>query len=103
MPHVAFVPLTGFRVREEAMRELGMTLPGLRERAVAIGQLPALGLLTLFALIFVPVPLIDLMGGIQLTDSETLLRVVSLRVLQLGLLSLPIWVVLARRARPLAL
>jgi radical SAM superfamily enzyme YgiQ (UPF0313 family) len=47
MPHVALVPFTGFRVREEEMRELGMTLPGLRQRAAAIGQLPALGLLTL--------------------------------------------------------
>jgi hypothetical protein len=33
MPHVALVPFTGFRVREEAMRELGMTLPGLKQRA----------------------------------------------------------------------
>ncbi len=47
MPHVAFVPFTGFRVREEEMACLGMTLPGLRARAEAIGQLPALGLLTL--------------------------------------------------------
>jgi radical SAM superfamily enzyme YgiQ (UPF0313 family) len=47
VPHVAFVPLAGFRVREEAMRELGMTLPGLRHRARAIGELPSLGLLTL--------------------------------------------------------
>jgi radical SAM superfamily enzyme YgiQ (UPF0313 family) len=47
MPHVAFVPLTGFRVREERMLELGMTLPGLRDRAAAVAQLPALGLLTL--------------------------------------------------------
>src|SRR5262245_44230468 len=47
MPHVALVPLTGFRVREEELRALGMTAPGLRQRAAAIGQLPALGLLTL--------------------------------------------------------
>ncbi len=47
MPHVTLVPLTGFRVREDAMRALGMSLPGLRDRAAAIGQLPALGLLTL--------------------------------------------------------
>ncbi len=50
MPHVAFVPLTGFRVREEQMLELGMTLPGLRDRAAAVAQLPALGLLTLAGL-----------------------------------------------------
>jgi radical SAM superfamily enzyme YgiQ (UPF0313 family) len=54
MPHVAFVPFTGFRVREEAMRELGMTLPGLKQRAAAIGQLPALGLLTLAGLTPLP-------------------------------------------------
>lgn len=47
MPHVALVPLTGFRVREAAMLELGMRLPGFRKRGEAIGQLPALGLLTL--------------------------------------------------------
>lgn len=47
MPHVTFVPFTGFRLREAELLELGMTLPGLRERAVAVGQLPALGLLTL--------------------------------------------------------
>jgi len=47
MPHVAFVPFTGFRVREEEMLALGMSLPSLRRRAAAIGRLPALGLLTL--------------------------------------------------------
>jgi radical SAM superfamily enzyme YgiQ (UPF0313 family) len=41
------VAFTGFRVREPEMRELGMSLPGLQGRANAIGQLPALGLLTL--------------------------------------------------------
>jgi radical SAM superfamily enzyme YgiQ (UPF0313 family) len=50
MPHVALVPLTGFRIREEEMRALGMSLPGLRQRAEAVGQLPALGLLTLAGL-----------------------------------------------------
>jgi radical SAM superfamily enzyme YgiQ (UPF0313 family) len=50
MPHVAFVPLTGLRVREEEMRAWGMTLPGLRQRATAVAQLPALGLLTLAGL-----------------------------------------------------
>ena len=47
MPHVTFVPLTGFRVREDEMLALGMSLPGLRQRAAAVAQLPALGLLTL--------------------------------------------------------
>jgi radical SAM superfamily enzyme YgiQ (UPF0313 family) len=47
MPHVLFVPLTGFRVRDQELLELGMSLPGLAPRAQAIGQLPALGLLTL--------------------------------------------------------
>lgn len=47
MPHVTFVPMTGFRVREAELLKLGMTLPGLRERARAIGELPALGPLTL--------------------------------------------------------
>ena len=47
MTHVAFVPLTGFRIREAELLELGMSLPGLSRRAGAIGQLPALGVLTL--------------------------------------------------------
>ncbi|MDX1948192.1 MAG: cobalamin-dependent protein [Pirellulaceae bacterium] len=47
MPHVIFVPLTGFRIREQELLALGMSLPGLLPRAKAIGQLPALGLLTL--------------------------------------------------------
>ena len=47
MPHVVLVPLTGFRVKEDAMRELGMTLPGFQPRAEAVQALPALGLLTL--------------------------------------------------------
>ena len=50
MPHVALVPFTGFRIREREMLELGMGLPGLHARARAIGQLPALGLLTLAGL-----------------------------------------------------
>ncbi|OWK37788.1 BchE/P-methylase family protein [Fimbriiglobus ruber] len=44
------VPFTGFRVREEEMLALGMTLPGLAHRAAAVAQLPALGLLTLAGL-----------------------------------------------------
>jgi radical SAM superfamily enzyme YgiQ (UPF0313 family) len=44
------VPFTGFRIREEEMRALGMALPGLKQRAAAIAQLPALGLLTLAGL-----------------------------------------------------
>ena len=47
MPHVTLVSLSGFRVREEEMAQLGMTLPGLRKRAQAIAALPPLGLLTL--------------------------------------------------------
>ena len=50
MPHVALVPFTGFRLREEGMLALGMSLPGLKSRAKAISQLPALGLLTLAGL-----------------------------------------------------
>lgn len=47
MPHVCFVPMSGFRVREAEMGALGMALPGLRERAAAIAALPSLGVLTL--------------------------------------------------------
>jgi len=50
MPHVSFVAMSGFRVREREMIALGMALPGLAARAGAIAALPALGLLTLAAL-----------------------------------------------------
>lgn len=50
MPHVTFVPFTGLRIHEEELLALGMRLPGLSKRATAIGQLPALGLLTLAGL-----------------------------------------------------
>jgi radical SAM superfamily enzyme YgiQ (UPF0313 family) len=47
MPHVVLVPLVGFRIREQELLALGMSLPGLGPRARAVGQLPALGLVTL--------------------------------------------------------
>jgi radical SAM superfamily enzyme YgiQ (UPF0313 family) len=47
MPHVAFVPMTGLRVHEEELLDLGMALPGLKRRADALAELPPLGLLTL--------------------------------------------------------
>ena len=47
MPHVAFVPFTGLRVGSEEMLEFGMSLPGLQARGKTLGELPALGLLTL--------------------------------------------------------
>jgi radical SAM superfamily enzyme YgiQ (UPF0313 family) len=50
MLHAALVTMSGFRVREHEMLALGMSLPGLQQRAAAIASLPALGLLTLAAL-----------------------------------------------------
>ncbi len=47
MPHVAFVPFTGLRICSDELRELGLTLPGLKPRVAALEELPALGLLTL--------------------------------------------------------
>ena len=47
MSHVSFVSMSGFRVRESELAELGMSLPGLRDRASAISALPPLGVLTL--------------------------------------------------------
>ncbi|MCA8996586.1 MAG: cobalamin-dependent protein [Planctomycetaceae bacterium] len=47
MPHVTFVTLAGFRIHSEELRELGLTLPGFEERAGALAELPALGLITL--------------------------------------------------------
>jgi len=47
MPHVCMIAMHGFRIRRAEMLALGMTLPGLADRAGALGGLPALGLLTL--------------------------------------------------------
>lgn len=47
MNRVVLVCLSGFRVREREMIALGMGLPGLADRAGAVGALPGLGLLTL--------------------------------------------------------
>jgi radical SAM superfamily enzyme YgiQ (UPF0313 family) len=66
MPHVTLVPLVGFRIREAEMLAFGMTLPGLQARGAAIGQLPALGLLTLAGMLpenwtcsYLPVQTVD--------------------------------------------
>ncbi|MBP9892170.1 MAG: cobalamin-dependent protein [Planctomycetes bacterium] len=47
MPHVCYVALSGVRVVSPRLRELGLTMPGLRKRAEALSALPSLGLLTL--------------------------------------------------------
>ncbi len=47
MGRVAFVSMSGLRVREQSLLELGMRLPGLGPRRTAVAELPALGLLTL--------------------------------------------------------
>jgi radical SAM superfamily enzyme YgiQ (UPF0313 family) len=51
VPHVSLVSLSGFRVHEQQLLQYGMTLPGFRERARALAELPALGLLTLAGLL----------------------------------------------------
>jgi hypothetical protein len=58
----------------------------------------------LIALQFLPVPLIDLMGGIRLTESEALMKKVACSVCQFASFSLPVWligaVVVRRMYRP---
>lgn len=46
-PHLLFLAMSGVRVREPELRQLGMTLPGFVERGRTIARLPSLGLLTL--------------------------------------------------------
>lgn len=48
--HVSFVSFVGLRVREQELLALGVSLPGLGNRRTAVAELPALGLLTLAAL-----------------------------------------------------
>lgn len=47
MPHVSFITLSGFRIHKPDLLELGLSLPGFQDRASALSQLPALGLITL--------------------------------------------------------
>lgn len=47
MPQVVLVSFSGLRVRSKALAEVGARLPSLSDRAAAIAELPALGLLTL--------------------------------------------------------
>jgi len=58
----------------------------------------------LIALRFLPVPLIDFMGGIRLTESEALMRNVACSVCQFAGFSLPVWligaVVVSKKYRP---
>jgi hypothetical protein len=60
--------------------------------------------LALTLLNFLPVPLIDIMGGLRLSPSQEVLRDVACIVCQVLVLSLPVWIVggivAARRSRP---
>jgi radical SAM superfamily enzyme YgiQ (UPF0313 family) len=47
LPHVSLVSFAGLRVHEERLLSVGLSLPGLTDRANALAQLPGLGLLTL--------------------------------------------------------
>ncbi|MBK1877618.1 B12-binding domain-containing radical SAM protein [Pelagicoccus mobilis] len=47
---VAFVAMSGIRVFDEELLEIGLTVPGFVERSKTIASLPSLGLLTLAAL-----------------------------------------------------
>jgi len=74
MPHVTFVPLTGFRVREPEMRRMGMSLPGLTSRAAALAELPALGMLSLAGL--TPEPWSCSYHGVQ-TSTEKVVQQIT--------------------------
>jgi len=53
----------------------------------------------IIAMQFVKVPLIDIMGGIRLSASDALIKSTALGVIQLGVCSLPFWLVGAIIAR----
>ena len=48
-PRLTLVSMSGLRVVDQRLLELGLTLPGLKRRAGALGELPPLGLLTIAA------------------------------------------------------
>ena len=47
---IAFIAMSGIRVCDTELLELGLTLPGFVERSKTIASLPSLGLLTLAGL-----------------------------------------------------
>ena len=57
------------------MRELGMTLPGFQQRAAAIAELPALGLLTLAGML--PESWTSSYHGAQTADDDFVEEIVS--------------------------
>jgi len=48
--HIAFIAMSGIRVCDKALLEIGLTLPGFVERSKTIASLPSLGLLTLIGM-----------------------------------------------------
>jgi len=48
--HIAFFAMSGIRVCDKALLEIGLTLPGFVERSKTIASLPSLGLLTLIGM-----------------------------------------------------
>jgi radical SAM superfamily enzyme YgiQ (UPF0313 family) len=66
-----FIAMSGVRVRNQALLDLGLTLPGFVERSKVIASLPSLGLLTLAGLTprdieveYVEVPDLDALAGV---------------------------------------
>ncbi len=48
--HIGFIGMSGIRVCDKELLDLGLTLPGFEERSKAIAGLPSLGLLTLIGM-----------------------------------------------------
>ncbi len=48
-PRLTLVSMSGLRVVDQRLLDLGLTMPGLKRRAAALGELPPLGLLTIAA------------------------------------------------------
>jgi radical SAM superfamily enzyme YgiQ (UPF0313 family) len=68
---IGFIAMSGVRVQNKALLELGLTLPGFVERSKVIASLPSLGLLTLAGMTppdidasYVEVPDIDAVDGV---------------------------------------
>jgi radical SAM superfamily enzyme YgiQ (UPF0313 family) len=68
---LGFIAMSGVRVQNQALTDLGLTLPGFVERSKVIASLPSLGLLTLagltppgFDIEYLEVPELDAIGGV---------------------------------------
>lgn len=75
------------------MMRVLVVLMGFNPLAASLVVLAFADVVALFGLLFFPVPLLDFMGGLRLTESERRLQALGGIILVIGGCSLPIWLI----------